>query len=525
MRRSDEAYEAFDAHRSATILTFLVFLWGSISLLIAPWEPFWIKNVPQTFVGLALLVYFWRTRKRPQRRIADIVSAIMIVYSLVATTWTSIVWIQLGRPAEAFTVPELGIVAIASVFAGHSWRSIVAVSLFAAERVFVVVYAHHVGLVALVPIALPITTLTAVFLAMAMFLLSRRRRDLARRYVRVQGEVAALKHIRPLFVHAHEELDGQVNILAAEARARGADEARASSTAVGRALERLGDLRERLLGVVAAETPAPSPEEAERRLRAHDAQLGSIFFAGLGTAVAVLSRWQLGHTPWFIAMFVCNCTVLIYVVSTRRHPSARRALAAVLVVFVSSLAAFGYNQWWLLEQNRPFAPLMGHKLLMGVIGLTLATRFRLGVVLILVTLATSIILWFVLDFGARPDIVPVSEPWVTVMFTVICFITLRLSEERQMASIRLLHAEAEASAVHRRAQMLLALRDRLNSPLQTLVIGADITTSELPKSDARRVQAAIDRLVDLSHKLAVLDVLAPRASSAFDPNHELRPRL
>jgi hypothetical protein len=66
--------------------------------------------------------------------------------------------------------------------------------------------------------------------------------------------------------------------------------------------------------------------------------------------------------------------------------------------------------------------------------------------------------------------------------------------------------------------MFLALRDRLNSPLQTLVLQADDASSE-------RARGAIDRLVDLSRELATIEMTVPPGALSIDADRELRRQI
>jgi MYXO-CTERM domain-containing protein len=389
------------------------------------------------------------------------------------------------------------------------------------------VYARYAGLGSLLPISEPVGTFGFAILGFGMLFLRRRRRDLTTACVRVQAEVQAFDRIRPQFARAREELDAQITRLAAEVDMPGLKRADARSRVMRRALDRLGDLRGKL-GDLVSDDLGTSVHEAERRLIEHDSQLGAIVLAGIAVALAVpvlvWSETQLGGdpTPMFLVSFSIALVILLYLVSTRRRPSSHRALIAIVVLFATAYPAITINQHLLLSLDRPYSPFLGHKLLMGVLGLSLTTRFKLGVVLIVMTAANAIVLWFILDLGAHRDIVPFAEPWVTVIYMFVGLVSLFLLEQRQITSIKLMRARAEASAMHRRAVMFLALRDRLNSPLQTLVLGAAAATMDLPPSQGERVQAAIDRLVALSHELSELDGLVPPLATTIDADYELR---
>ncbi len=510
-----------DAYRSAATLTVLLLLWGTVSLFVVPWQPFWIPNVAQSVAAVGLLLYLARTWSRPNRDAAEAICVLIIVYTLLLLPWTAVVWCRLGRPLEAFTIPQGAIIAVALVSPARRTFTLVAMCLFLAESAFVIFYARHVGLEQLLPITEPLGTLGFAILGFGLWLLRRRRVELGRDFVRVQAEIQALARIRPQFLAAREQLDAEITRLAADVPA---------SYVVGRALDRLADLRAKI-GRLVAEGGTPTAQDAERRLLEHDAQLGAIVFSAIGVTLAIPvllwshSQLQDVPTPLFLAQFSLSLALLLYLVSTRERPSSSRAMWAVVAMFVTGLPIITLNQHWLLQLDRPYVPFMGHKLLMGILGLCLATRFRMGAYLIVITASCAIVQWFTLDLGAHPDIVSVSEPWVTIIYMMIGLVSLFLVQQRQVTSLQLLRARAEVSAMHRRAVMFLALRDRLNSPLQTLVLGATAATATLPLSRGARVHESIDRLVELSRNLSELDELILPLETSLDADHELRRQL
>jgi hypothetical protein len=411
------------------------------------------------------------------------------------------------------------------------WLGVSSVILFTGVGVFAWFYAHHVGLEALLPVTEPTALFCYFALAVGICVLRRNRRELARHHIVVQAEVQALDRIRPMFSRARDQLRTQLaNIIAllpVGARVQSGGVPRA----IRGAIDRLAELST-TLGDVTDEVHSPSTLAAERRLRAHDAQFGAIVLAAISATIAVPATvWsyivlQGALTPWFAANFFIDAAILVYLVITRRRPSERRAVTAVIAVFVGVLPLATYNQVELLALHRPYAPFIAHKLLMVSLGLTVATRFRLAVVLLGITIATAMTMWFVLDLGAHRDLIPMAEPWITLSFLLIGFVSARLLEQRRIASVDLLRAEAEASALHRRALMLLALRDRLNSPLQTLVVGVTGPSSPVPAGRVEQVDTAVEELVGLSRDLAQLDWLVPAVADkiSFDADHELRRR-
>jgi hypothetical protein len=171
---------------------------------------------------------------------------------------------------------------------------------------------------------------------------------------------------------------------------------------------------------------------------------------------------------------------------------------------------------------------MGHKFLMVGMALVAGGRLRLSLVLILLTAASAVAAFFLLHMGARRDLISVSEPWVTLVFMLIGIVVLMMRERRRVASIQLLRAESETAADYRRAALILALRDELNSPLQCLLSSAAALELDPQRSrDISQVRVAVDGLVALSRELAQIGDVIPSGSDrvSFDAARELAPPI
>lgn len=513
---------AHDVHRAAAILTLLVFLWGAISLVLVPWEPFWIPNLGQAVVCAGGILYFVATWKRPRADVSYVVLLTLIVYALALLPWTAVMWTSLGRPLEAFVVPHVGAVTMALIFPGRLWLGLVAMSLFVADGMFVFVYARYAGAEATLPINEPLATFCFGVLGVAIFMLRRRRQELAQRYVDVQAELDALDRTRPVLTRAREGLAGQLDAFISSLESATGP---GPSPGLCRAVDRLGTLSEQLRRLLDAPTQQATTEQAERALLERDAYLGAMTLAAVSAVAAVpmtlWARTTIGSPlSWILAgNLAVQLVVLLDLVRTRRRPSSQRSLCAILVIFATALLTTDYVQYLLVEHSRRFIPFLGHKLLMCILGLTLTARLRASAVLVVLTGANALALWFLLELEAGVHI-SASEPWVTLIYMAIGLACLRMNEQREIAAVQLLRAEAKAAALHRRARMFLALRDRLNGPLQTLVLASPAL--ELPDRDRERMNDAVCRLVGLSHELAELDSLAASVPPTFDADRELR---
>jgi hypothetical protein len=211
--------------------------------------------------------------------------------------------------------------------------------------------------------------------------------------------------------------------------------------------------------------------------------------------------------------------MLAYVLAMRRRPSERRATYVVLVVYLTLLPILIADEKGLLAMNRPYAPFMGQKFLMVSMALVAGSRLGLGLALNLLTWASAIVTFYLLGLNTRRDLVSVSEPWVTTVYMLIGVVVLVMRERRRIASIEVLRAEAEAVAEYRRVALILAFRDQLNSPLQSLLASAALFAFEPPSGyDPTSVRVAVDGLVALSRDVNRIEDAIPSGSSgvSFD---------
>jgi hypothetical protein len=422
-------------------------------------------------------------------------------------------------------------VSMALVVPRYFWLGVGMLALFAAETLFAYLYAHHLGLYSQVPPTEPYFSLFFAILGVGMLMLRHQRRQLAVRHIRMQAEAGALQRIGPLFNHLRDQLGGHLTALTSGLRSLhdGPSEA-PPLLRMERATDRLTSLSGTLHDLVAGS--ATTMERAERHLLARDAHIGTAVFVGMlaaTTLVILLKNDVIVGAPLFpfaIAEAIFIFAMLLYVAGTQRRPSERRAMWIVLVLSATLLPLLTLNEVSLIAANRPYAPFMGHKFLMVSLALVAASRFRLGFVLILLTAASAVAAFFLLHMGARRDLISLSEPWVTLVFMVIGLVLLTMRERRRVASIQLLRVESETAADYRRMALILALRDQLNSPLQSLLSSAAALELDPQGSrDLSQIRIAVTGLVALSRQLAGIGEVIPGGSDrvSFDAARELAP--
>jgi hypothetical protein len=138
--------------------------------------------------------------------------------------------------------------------------------------------------------------------------------------------------------------------------------------------------------------------------------------------------------------------------------------------------------------------------LMGVALLTPLSLW-LGLLLLAGLSILTVALWAMHLAGNLP-----GEPWVTLFYAVFAVALLVQRDSERRLTRRLVQANAEASALERIARSSLAVRDRMNTPLQTLALSLELLDGRVSDAETRelvsRMRRAVVKLTELSTRLA-----------------------
>lgn len=518
-----------DRHVRTILLAGLVCLWGAISLPLVPWHPFAAPNIAQAIAGGAAFIYLMRTRHRPRVRFARIFTAAVIVYAIILLPWTAVQWCELGRPLEALTAPQIAAVATPLIIPRPPVLSVALVLIFVAEGMFAYFYAAAVGLGDLLPLGEPLITGFFAVLGVALVVLAEQRRRLTKRYIQVQSELVALRRVGPMFEEVRQSMTDQLDSIGLALNQHYADgRSRLAETTADRALERLNNVGAQIGVLTDVQVGSAEPYDEEQQFLARDAHNGAIVFAAALAFLSIQTAVFGAPLPadLFVASAVVSLSLLAYLVATRKRPSRRSADWILFVLWVALIAVTIATQRLLLDVGRPFIPFLGQKIFVVVLALVAASRFWFGLSLIVFTTLSVFVAYYAFEMGANEAYISMIEPWVILIYAIIAGVTLVLREQRLVRSLRLRQAESESTALHRRADLLFALRDQFNTPLQALVLREQQLAQRCSPAMAERLHTAISQLIVLSRQLVTFDlpsVDVPVAS--FDGQVQLRARV
>jgi hypothetical protein len=173
-----------------------------------------------------------------------------------------------------------------------------------------------------------------------------------------------------------------------------------------------------------------------------------------------------------------------------------------ITIIALTLAVFPYiwiSQAAYANSGNPWIPFYGFQVAALVIaGYRYGNGVRLNAFLLAAITIEAAVFWWCFHLGSEPLLAQSGYIW-TVLLTGFCAATLLVARyvyERTLR--RLIEVEALAATAEMAARAFLSVRDRANSPLQTLGIGLALLQRQQPESaisDALR--KAYKKLVDL----------------------------
>jgi hypothetical protein len=500
---AERLFEARDAYRSAFAMAILMMATPAVRTL-AMWNVRSTSMAPTSgalfAIGLGMLVFLVSRRRRPEQTHALALTLIMTVPLLGLLPFTFVRWATLGRPWEAFEVAPFLFVCSALIIPRFF---LLGTALNVAVLLEVLLGMHLQRRMGVLPELQPRgePAITILFFVVGTGLVGLRawRGRLIERHLRLEGEVLAMRRSAAQLQEVRGDFEKVLQRTAGELE-------RATSQQSGnRHLAQMRRSLDRLLGTTRQLAELSEPPEAtadrEAALYAEDAQRGVMLLAGLFAFACpifsvVYSDPDLGQlSRQLLVAGAIGFIAFVELVRTRRRPSAKRAAFWFLVLILPWFYFFAYAISLWSHQTRPAQAFVVPKIVMACMTLVVSGNRWIGRIVNAVLCVESFVLYYALGLSSLPRQVSAAEPWQTLLFAALGIALLSLGEERRLASVRILRAEAEQGALVRRTTIYLALRDQMNSPLQSLVLSNTLVGVH------PELSAAIEQLVALAREL------------------------
>ena len=234
----------------------------------------------------------------------------------------------------------------------------------------------------------------------------------------------------------------------------------------------------------------------------------SLFFLAIIVAfmsvVAFYTDLKSQNVALLVVLRSINILTSIFIIFTllRQQGRASRPLMTRLFLFlVLPLYPITWiGQSSLASAGQPWVPFMGYRVAFFVLAVCVVGPFYVNALLIAAFAVESFVLWFYLDLGSKPWIIATGEPLFTFAFAVVGALLL-FFHAKYRETIRLLAlARARSQVLEQMAKLFLTIRDKSNTPLQTIEFEADLL-GDLHSDNAPSVngiQNSLGRLKDLN---------------------------
>jgi Ca2+/Na+ antiporter len=217
-------------------------------------------------------------------------------------------------------------------------------------------------------------------------------------------------------------------------------------------------------------------------LRGHDTVPRSIRFAFVGVAAIVVLHAFARRNRWNqkLAMILFLLIVVpVYVLAWVNHASAAR----------------GQELW---------VPLEGFPAIFLVLAVLIPGAYWVNAILMVGFVVEAVIIWRVLDVPHVETAVVWHEPWVSVTYVVIAagLLLFRIAHDHMHRELE--RSRSRAEMLEQVARIFLTIRDRTNTPLQTLVLAVAVLRAKYPEAVelTELLSRSTDRIIDTNALLS-----------------------
>ncbi|WP_408098373.1 hypothetical protein ACJVC5_05540 [Peredibacter sp. HCB2-198] len=129
-----------------------------------------------------------------------------------------------------------------------------------------------------------------------------------------------------------------------------------------------------------------------------------------------------------------------------------------------------FNHVAIVNEGTISKPYGGFPVVFMMLAILIPYSFFMNAILIVLFCLEAVIIWYGLDLGTKSFIVANDEPFYIVTFAFGCFCLLLFRYRLDTKIHRLMEQKARSEFIENLARTFLSMRDRNNTPLQSLLI-------------------------------------------------------
>ncbi|WP_408098018.1 hypothetical protein ACJVC5_03585 [Peredibacter sp. HCB2-198] len=165
--------------------------------------------------------------------------------------------------------------------------------------------------------------------------------------------------------------------------------------------------------------------------------------------------------------------IILGILATSKKTWPRKTSIIVFTLMVLPMFILAWETEILFSKMKYWIPLLPFKSYVTLLSFLVPGPYILNLGLITLFCLQAIFTWFYLDIPNAPNVILISEPYLSLMFTVTAFCILAFRYRDQKIIEELSKQKAQAEVYEKVARIFLSMRDKVNTPLQSqnLLVG------------------------------------------------------
>lgn len=196
--------------------------------------------------------------------------------------------------------------------------------------------------------------------------------------------------------------------------------------------------------------------------------------------------------------------VLLVAFVRRTRWDRKTATVLFLLLFVPLYGVAWASHGAAARAGEPWIPFEAFRAYLVVLAVLIPGPYWVNVILMLGFIVEAIALWTVLDLPRVETALLWHEPWLTGVYVVIAggLLAFRVAHDRMARDLE--RSRSRAEMLEQVARIFLSVRDRTNTPLQTLKLAVTVLRAKHPEvlALAELMSRSTDRIVETSALLS-----------------------
>ena len=211
------------------------------------------------------------------------------------------------------------------------------------------------------------------------------------------------------------------------------------------------------------------------------------------------------HRNIRIALLILSVT-MIWLTRSLKIEDLKRAPGVIIFFLLSApyLATNWINNSTHLLAGVPWEPFRLHTFFYIALGVLVPISPVYNLIMIVLFTLQAIAMWFVLDIGSLPNANLTQQPLLMLLWIATSCVLLYTRARDQKLTYELSDARAKNDALKSVARVFLTLRDRANTPLQTLEISSALLEKRFSETseETASIRRSVKRLSEINQIMA-----------------------